>query len=90
MVFEPYRDVILTIDLPEHGLRAGDVGVAVEHHEAATPGMVEGISVEFFNLTGRTVVVLVLPADVLRAPTPPDRPSTRTSDDLTTSTPLRV
>ena len=32
MNFEMYHDVILTADLPEHGLCAGDVGTVVERH----------------------------------------------------------
>ena len=32
MSLEPYQDVILTVDLPEYGLCAGDVGTLVERH----------------------------------------------------------
>jgi hypothetical protein len=46
MPFEMYGDVILTRDVTEHGLRAGDVGTVVERH--AAPGVPEeGYSVEF-------------------------------------------
>ena len=76
MAFELYKDVILTVDLPEHGLRAGDVGTAVERHPV--PAKEEGYSVEFFDMTGRTVAVVTLPGSQLRAPTAADRPSTRT------------
>ncbi len=44
MPFELFSDVILTKDLPEEGLRAGDVGTAVERH--VVPGMEDGYSVE--------------------------------------------
>ena len=70
-----YQDVILNVDLPEHGLRAGDVGTLVERHDV--PGMEVGYSVEFFDMTGRTVAVATLPSSLLRAPTSSDRPTAR-------------
>ena len=74
MPFELYGDVILTRDVTEHGLRAGDVGTVVERHSA--PGVPEeGYSVEFFDMTGNTVTVATLPASALRLPTPADRPA---------------
>ena len=70
-----YQDVILTVDLPEHGLRAGDVGTLVERHDV--PGKEVGYSVEFFDMTGRTVAVATLPSSLFRAPTSSDRPTAR-------------
>ena len=70
-----YEDAILTTDLPEHGLCVGDVGTVVEHH--GVPGREEGYSVEFFDMTGRTVAVVTLAAHQLRPPTAADRPSVR-------------
>lgn len=76
MPFEMYGDVILTRDVAEHGLRAGDVGTIVERHAApSVPG--EGYSIEFFDMTGNTVTVATLPASALRLPTPADRPAVR-------------
>ncbi len=76
MAFEPYSDVILTRDVPERGLRAGDVGTIVDRHIA--PGVPEdGYSVEFFDMTGNTVAVVTVPASALRLPTPADRPAVR-------------
>ncbi|MGE3489857.1 MAG: DUF4926 domain-containing protein [Vicinamibacterales bacterium] len=76
MPFEMYGDVILTRDVTEHGLRAGDVGTVVERHSA--PGATEeGYSVEFFDMTGNTVTVATLPASALRLPTPAARPAVR-------------
>jgi hypothetical protein len=73
-----YGDVILTRNVPEDGLRAGDVGTVVERH--AVPGVSEdGYSVEFFDMTGNTVAVVTLPASSLRLPTPADRPAVRAS-----------
>ena len=71
-----YGDVILTRDVTESGLRAGDVGTVVERH--AVVGVSEdGYSVEFFDMTGNTVAVVTLPANALRVPTPADRPAVR-------------
>jgi hypothetical protein len=76
MAFDLYSDVILTRDVGEHGLRAGDVGTVVERH--VVPGVAEeGYSVEFFDMTGNTVAVVTLPASALRVPTPADRPAAR-------------
>jgi len=79
---ELYKDAILTTDLSDEGLRAGDVGTIVQRHEVV--GAVEiGYSVEFFDMTGQTVAVVTVPASSLRDPTPADRPSVRvlTSSD---------
>jgi hypothetical protein len=76
MPFDMYSDVILTGDVPEHGILAGDVGTVVERH--VVPGVSEeGYSVEFFDMTGNTVAVVTLPASALRLPTPADRPAVR-------------
>lgn len=73
---ELYKDVILTIDLPNEGLRAGDVGTVVERHQVS--GVAEiGYSVEFFDMTGRTVAVVSVPESNLRLPTAADLPSVR-------------
>jgi hypothetical protein len=70
-----YQDAILQVDVSEHGLCAGDVGTVVERH--VVPGREDGYSVEFFDMTGKTVAVITVPASHLRAPTPADRPSVR-------------
>lgn len=76
MPFEMYGEVILTRDVPEQGLRAGDVGTVVERH--TVPGVPEeGYSVELFDITGDTVAVATLPASALRLPTRADRPAVR-------------
>jgi hypothetical protein len=76
MAFELYNDVILTRDVPEEGLRAGDVGTVVDRH--VVPDVAEeGYSLEFFDMTGNTVAVVTLPASALRVPTPADRPAAR-------------
>ena len=76
MRFELYSDVILTTDMPEEDLKAGDVGTVVERHIVS--GQEDGYSVEFFDMTGRTVAVVTVPAHQLRAPNSGDRPAART------------
>jgi len=65
MTFDLFQRVVLTRDLPKEGLRAGDVGVVVEHYPARgnTP---EGYELEFFSATGQTVAVVSVPADQVR------------------------
>ena len=75
MAFALYQDVILTRDLPDQGVLAGDVGTVVERHAVA--GHEDGYSVEFFDMTGRTAAVVTVPESALRAPTVADRPTVR-------------
>lgn len=46
--------VVLAVDLPEHGLKQGDVGTIVLVHDD------KGYEVEFMTLDGETLVVLSL------------------------------
>jgi hypothetical protein len=75
MAFQLFQDVILTKNIPKHGLCAGDVGTVVDRHVVA--GKEDGYSVEFFDMTGQTVAVVTLPGSDLRQPTSSDRPSAR-------------
>jgi len=75
---ELYKDAIPTVDRPDAGLRAGDVGTVVDRHQV--PGVAEvSYSVEFFDMTGRTVAVVTVPASSLRAPSSSDIPAARAS-----------
>ena len=53
--------IVLTEDLPEHGLRAGDVGTVVLVHRQG-----EGYEVEFVALDGETLAVTSLLASQVR------------------------
>ncbi|WP_448595806.1 DUF4926 domain-containing protein [Thermoflexus hugenholtzii] len=53
--------VVLMRDLPEHGLRAGDVGVVVHVY-----GEGIGFEVEFVTGDGKTVAVVTLSRDEVR------------------------
>jgi len=55
-------DVILTCDLAEHGLSAGDIGTVVLVHRRAA-----GYEVEFTSLDGETIAVVTLMADQVRS-----------------------
>jgi hypothetical protein len=52
--------VVLTADLPEHGLKAGDLGTVVLVH---TQG---GYEVEFMTLDGETMAMLSLSPNQVR------------------------
>ena len=56
-------------------MKAGDVGTVVERH--AVPGLEDGYSVEFFDMTGGTVAVVTVREGLLRSPTRADRPAVR-------------
>ena len=57
--------VILTQDLPDEGLRAGDVGVVLLTHEGRD-GVPPGYTVEVTTVTGETVAVIDVAADAVR------------------------
>ncbi len=54
--------VVLTRDLPEEGLAAGDAGTVVHIHDAGA-----GYEVEFMTLSGRTITVTTVMASQVRA-----------------------
>ncbi|MBV8056753.1 MAG: DUF4926 domain-containing protein [Deltaproteobacteria bacterium] len=51
---------VLTIDLPAHGLKAGDVGTIVMIHGHS------GYEVEFITLAGETIAVVSVDATQVR------------------------
>jgi len=53
---------VLTCDLPEHGLAAGDIGTVVLVHDEG-----KGYEVEFMTLDGKTIAVATLRAEQVRA-----------------------
>jgi hypothetical protein len=66
MGFQAYETVVLTHDIPAHGLRAGDVGAVVEVYGP------EAVEVEFVQPTGETTAVLTLSVSDVRAAAPSD------------------
>ena len=55
------ESVVLARDLPEHGLKAGDLGTVVLVHEANS-----GYEVEFVTLVGETIAVATVDAESVR------------------------
>jgi Domain of unknown function (DUF4926) len=64
--------VILTEDLPEYGLKAGDIGTVVLLHRGG-----EGYEVEFAALTGETLAVTSVLASQVRPAMPNELPHAR-------------
>jgi hypothetical protein len=52
--------VVLNRDLPQHGLRAGDLGAVVEVYEP------DGLEVEFVTASGKTQALVTLNANDVR------------------------
>ncbi|NJO39731.1 MAG: DUF4926 domain-containing protein [Cyanobacteria bacterium CRU_2_1] len=75
MDFPRYTDVVLTVNLPDEHLQVGDIGTVVERHDV--PGLEPGYSVEFFDMLGKPIAIVTVPARMLRQPTHADRPTTR-------------
>jgi hypothetical protein len=65
MAFKLYIDVALARDMPELGLRQGDLVKIVDHHVA--PDGEEGYSIEVFNALGETIAVTTVPVSALEA-----------------------
>jgi Domain of unknown function (DUF4926) len=55
------HSVVLTTDLPEHGLTKDDISTVVLVHESGN-----GCTVEFMTLAGKTLAVVTLLADQIR------------------------
>jgi len=60
-VIEELDSVVLSADLPDLDLAAGDVGTVVMVHDAG-----RGYEVEFVTLDGETIAVVTLEADRVR------------------------
>lgn len=60
MRFKPLEIVVLDRDLPDHGLRRGDLGAVVEIYDP------DGLEVEFVTASGRTGALLTLKESDLR------------------------
>lgn len=60
MRFQELQTVVLDRDLPEHGLRRGDLGAVVHVYEP------DGLEVEFLRASGQTEACLTLSVGDLR------------------------
>ena len=61
MTFTTLDTVVLNRDLPEHGLRRGDLGAVVMVYEP------DGLDVEFVRASGRTQALVELRVSDVRA-----------------------
>lgn len=77
MRFKVLDTVVLDKDLPDHGLRRGDLGAVVQVYEP------DGLEVEFVMASGRTEALVTLNVKDVRAVDDSDlvsvRPSSRKS-----------
>jgi hypothetical protein len=64
MKVELYQDVSLTCDLPEHGLKVGDVAVLVDLVPHPSGGE-EGCVLEVFNAVGESLTTIAVPISVV-------------------------
>jgi hypothetical protein len=55
------ESMVLTTDLPEHGLAKGDIGTVLLVHDGG-----RGCTVEFMTLTGKTIAVVTLLSGQIR------------------------
>jgi len=72
MSFKELETVVLDRDLPEHGLRRGDLGAVVQAYEP------DGLEVEFVTASGRTQALVTLKVSDVRAVSDEDLISVRT------------
>jgi Domain of unknown function (DUF4926) len=64
---------VLTRDVPEHRLKAGDVGVVIHVHRKAGGGDAAGYLLEVFTVDGVSLDEVSVPADAVRPASSTDR-----------------
>lgn len=63
MKYKLFEEVILLEDIPQKGLKKGDVSTIIEHHPV--PDGEDGYSLEVFNVLGDTIAVITLPESAI-------------------------
>ena len=58
MKYKLYTEIVLLKDVPEKGLKKGDIATIVEHHPA--DALEDGYSLEVFNAIGDTIALLTV------------------------------
>lgn len=66
MQIKEHERAVLTRDVPEKGLEAGDVGTIVSVHEAQDGGVPAGYTLEFMSPSGETIALATVFADAVR------------------------
>lgn len=64
MTYQLFQQVALTRDVPDNGLRQGDVATIVDYHPVRQGE--DGYSLEVFNALGETIAVLTVPESALQ------------------------
>lgn len=64
MTMELYQEVALTRDLPEEGLKAGDVAVLIDFVPHPSNGE-DGCVLEVFNAIGQSLKVVAVPISAI-------------------------
>jgi hypothetical protein len=72
MTIEEHKRAVIVRDLPELGLKAGDVGVVVHVH-CDTNGKKIGYMLETFSIDGECLDVVSVSLDDVRSAAPTDR-----------------
>jgi hypothetical protein len=65
MKYELFEEVVLGQDIPENGLKKGDVATVVEYHPV--PSGEDGYSLEVFNALGDTMAVITVPESLIES-----------------------
>ncbi len=63
MKYRLLEEVVLQGDIPDKGLKKGDVATVVERHPI--PGGEDGYSLEVFNAIGDTIAVVTVPESLI-------------------------
>jgi hypothetical protein len=77
MTLELYQEVALTCDLPENGLKAGDVAMLVDFVAHPRHGE-DGCVLEIFNAIGESLTVVAVPISAVAALRPDEILTVRT------------
>jgi len=64
MKYHLFQRIALMWDIPEEGLKKGDIATIVEHHPVANGE--DGYSLEVFSALGSTVAVVTVPESALQ------------------------
>lgn len=72
MTLQELQRVVLTRDVPEHGLQRGDMGTIVALYQP------DGVEVEFVRFSGETQALLTLTVRDIRAAQADELPAART------------
>ena len=75
MKIDLFKRVALKIDIPDQGLRKGDVATIVEH--LAGKNTEDGYALEVFNAVGESIAVVIVPESAVEPLTADKIPSVR-------------